>query len=232
MRRRSTHYEFQRRGIRFLKENAGFRRYVLREIDRRGPLLSRDLEDHSKGEPRNHRWYGNRRVGIMLGLLHRRGEIAIVGRQGGERLWDLAERWYPETERVAPAKAERPLEEKRGRAQGVRLERDRWIGYPGIDARPVPDRAVLLSPFDRLVYDRDRADALWDFRHRLEMSVPKGKREFGYYVPATARRRRCCRPRRARLRREDASAPSARRMGRHVTARRGARRARGLARSG
>jgi len=182
MRRRSTHYEFQRRGIRFLKENAGFRRYVLREIDRRGPLLSRDLEDHSKGEPRNHRWYGNRRVGIMLGLLHRRGEIAIVGRQGGERLWDLAERWYPETERVAPAKAERLLEEKRGRAQGVRLERDRWIGYPGIDARPVPDRAVLLSPFDRLVYDRDRAEALWDFRYRLEMFVPKAKREFGYYV--------------------------------------------------
>ena len=37
-------------------------------------------------------------------------------------------------------------------------------------------------PFDRLVYDRDRAEQLWDFRYRLEMFVPKEKREYGYYV--------------------------------------------------
>ena len=182
MRRRRDKYAWERRGNEFLKTNAAFRRYVLRELDRRGPLLARELEDRSALKRETHRWYGSRSVAIMLEILHGRGVVAIVGRRGGQRLWDLAERWYPETDTVPLAEAERVLDEQRFRALGVRLVNGEWHAHPEADDPPVGDRVTVLSPFDRLIHDRDRAEALFDFRYRLEMYVPKAKREYGYYV--------------------------------------------------
>jgi hypothetical protein len=165
----------------FLREHASFRRALLRELELRGPLLARELHD-PRPRAEKHRWWGTRRVGVMLEILAARGEVAVVGRRGGHRLWDLAERWYPETEVVPLVEANRRLDEQRLRALGIRLRNGRWEIAADADDSPVPDRVTLLSPFDRLVHDRNRAEALFGFHYRLEMYVPKAKREFGYYV--------------------------------------------------
>jgi uncharacterized protein YcaQ len=182
MRRRRGKYKFEQKASEFLQTNARFKRHLLRELELHGPLLSREIEADLMVSRDPHDWWGSRKVGLMLELLEGRGVVAVAGRQGKQRLWDLAERWYPEAESMPWPEARRQLEEKRWRSLGVRYERGEWRAHPDAEDGSVPRRVTFLSPFDRLIHDRDRAEVLWDYRYRLEMYVPKAKREYGYYV--------------------------------------------------
>jgi uncharacterized protein len=79
----------------WIRENDRFRRDILDLLGSSGPLTSRDIPDTCIVPWASSGWTNNRNVTQMLEFLMMRGEVAIAGRIGRERLWNLAERVYP-----------------------------------------------------------------------------------------------------------------------------------------
>jgi uncharacterized protein len=194
----------------WLRDNDPFRRDILDRLAGSGPLTTRDIPDTSVVSWPSSGWTNNRNVTQMLEFLMMRGETAVSGRIGRERVWDLAERVYPADVDVPSAEeATRQQNELRLASLGVARRKttavpvEPWdVGEAGEPAtvegvkgewRVDPaaldglddefeGRTALLSPFDRLIHDRTRAMELFDFEYTLEMYKPAAQRRWGFYA--------------------------------------------------
>jgi uncharacterized protein YcaQ len=193
----------------WIEANDAFRRDILAVLRDRGPVQSREVPDTAAVPWESTGWTHGRNVTRMLETMMMRGEVAIAGRVGRERLWDLPERVYPADVAVlSPEEALRVRNERRLRALGIARRRStkmplepvdvggtgvvaevdgvrgQWQVDPEAVARldELAGRTALLSPFDRLVYDRQRALELFDFEYTLEMYKPAARRRWGYFA--------------------------------------------------
>jgi uncharacterized protein YcaQ len=191
----------------WVRANNGCRREILELLRSDGPLATSELPDTCEVPWASSGWNNNRNRTMMLDFLVARGEIAAAGGRGRERLWDLASRIYPDDPVVPAEEAERVRDERRLRALGIarskapkcpgepndvreagepaRVEgvKGLWRVDPGyLDGAPFEGRAALLSPLDRMVFDRKRVDELFGFDYQLEMYKPAASRRWGYFA--------------------------------------------------
>ena len=186
--------------------NDSCRRDILARLDSQGPLTSRELPDTCAVPWQSSGWTHKRNVSQLLELMVLRGEAAIAGRAGRERLWDLAARVYPDEPAVPREEARRLRDERRLRALGIARAtgtalpvepavvgeagepavvegvKGEWRVDPAYLERPFSGRAALLSPFDRLIHDRKRTTELFGYDYQLEMYKPAEKRRWGYFA--------------------------------------------------
>jgi uncharacterized protein len=191
----------------WIRDNDSFRRDILDLLGSSGPLTSRDVPDTCVVPWASTGWTNNRNVTQMLECLMMRGEVAIAGRVGRDRLWDVPERVYP-TEVVVPSAEEANCAKNERRLTSLGIAREKtaampvepadvgeagepavvegtkgeWRVDPAALGADFEGRTALLSPFDRLVHDRNRAQELFDFEYTLEMYKPAAKRRWGYFA--------------------------------------------------
>jgi uncharacterized protein len=190
----------------WMEANADFARGILDRIADLGALTSLDIPDEAFVPWPSTGWKNNRNVTQMLECLHMSGRLAVVGRAGRLRIWDLAERVFPDVPEVPAEEARRIRSERILRACGVMRDSiavspgelhgivpvgepvliegvpGKWRVDPEQLGREFEGRTTILSPFDRLMTDPQRVDRLFEFDYTLEMYKPAKTRVWGQFA--------------------------------------------------
>ncbi|WP_236967071.1 DNA glycosylase AlkZ-like family protein [Microbacterium aurantiacum] len=190
----------------YVEANAAFRRDILARLRAEGPLTAADIPDTSVVQANDESgWYGSNQVPRMLELMAVCGEVAVAGRRGRQRVWDIPDRVWPhDVPEIPSEEAERILAERRLQAYGIVRRTSPWarVGDAGEPAevegstwrwRVDPaalaaldddpgGRAAILNPYDRMLFDRPRLAELFDFAYISEQFKPKAERLYGAFA--------------------------------------------------
>lgn len=190
----------------WLAANGKFRDEVLARLRAEGPMRAGDIPDTAQVRRAPDGWYGSNQAAHMLEFLMRQGEVAIVRREGRQRVWDLADRVYPmDLPEYTDDEAAFLLEQARLQTAGIAkphwhwngvgketgeaavVEGSRWkfrvdpAALATLDEDP-GGRVAFLNPYDGFLYDRGRLTELFDFTYVLEQFKPKPQRKYGYFA--------------------------------------------------
>ncbi len=190
----------------WLAANARFRDEVIARLRAEGPLFASQIPDTAEVARPPDGWYGANQSTIMLQVLQTMGVVAIAGREGRQRRWDLAERVYPQDlPELEPEEAALRLQERRLRAAGIAKRKSPWtpVGWAGepatvegsswtwrvdpealaaLDADDSGGRVAILNPYDGMLFDRPRLTELFDFTYVLEQFKKKHERRYGFFA--------------------------------------------------